>query len=252
MEDTGSGIEFTGVEKRFGSHVALAGLSLRVAPGRVYGLLGPNGAGKSTTIQLAAGLLTCDAGDVRVGGHTLPGGVREARATTAYVSESVSLYPQLSGAENLRLFSGLAGRSLTPAQARECLERAGLAGELHRRRVRTYSKGMRQKVGLAIALAKEARVLLLDEPSSGLDPSASHDLAERVRAAAADGVAILMATHDLFRARATCDEVGLLAAGRLRHHWAGDEVGATDLESVYLETVRSLEAGANAGAATQA
>jgi len=158
-------------------------------------------------------------------------------------SESVALYPHLSGAENLELFSRLSGRRLARGESHTCLERAGLQAEAHDRRVATYSKGMRQKVGLAIALAKNARALVLDEPSSGLDPSASHDLAVRVRELAQEGTAVLMATHDLFRARQTCDRVGLLVHGSLRAEWDAREVQDRDLEAAYLETVSAAGMG---------
>ena len=242
-------IELEDVVMNYGSHRALEGLRLSVQAGQVYGLLGPNGAGKSTTIHLVTGLLQPTAGRIRVGGVDAIQEPAKARDLLAYVPESVALYPHLSGVENLQLFSRLAGRPLDAAECGRCLERAGLQGDAHRRRIETYSKGMRQKVGLAIALAKEARALVLDEPSSGLDPSASHDLAQRVRELASDGVAVLMATHDLFRARETCDTVGLLVRGSLRAEWAADAVKDRDLEAAYLDVV-TAEAGAEPVPAT--
>ncbi len=236
-------IELEDVVMEYGSHRALDGLRLSVREGGVYGLLGPNGAGKSTTIHLVTGLLQPTSGRIHVGGIDAVAQPLEARAGLAYVPESVALYPHLSGIENLQLFSRLAGRRLSAGESRSCLERAGLQASAHARRVDTYSKGMRQKVGLAIALAKDARALVLDEPSSGLDPSASHELAEAVRELASNGVAVLMATHDLFRARETCDTVGLLVQGTLRAEWSADEVKEKDLEAAYLDVVT---AGASA------
>lgn len=230
-------IELEDVVKEYGSHRALDGLRLSVEKGRVYGLLGPNGAGKSTTIHLVTGLIRPTSGRITVGGIDAVANPRQARELLAYVPESVALYPHLSGIENLQLFSRLAGRRLDAGQSRSCLERAGLEADAHSKRIDTYSKGMRQKVGLAIALAKEARALVLDEPSSGLDPSASHELALAVRDLASDGVAVLMATHDLFRARETCDTVGLLVKGSLRAQWAASEVKDRDLEAAYLDVV---------------
>lgn len=231
-------IKLDDVAMEYGAHRALDGLSLAIEENQVYGLLGPNGAGKSTTIQLVAGLLRPTAGQIRVADVDVVAEPTLARSRLAYVSESVALYPHLSGVENLVLFSQLAGKQLGTGEARDCLNQVGLASEHHARRVFQYSKGMRQKVGLAIALAKNARVLVLDEPSSGLDPSASHDLAERVRELATSGVAVLMATHDLFRAKESCDTVGLLVGGRLLREWRGDEVRTTDLEAAYLEAIR--------------
>lgn len=230
-------IELDQVVMEYPGHRALNGLRLSVPAGHVYGLLGPNGAGKSTTINLVTGLIKPTSGSIRVGGVDAVANPEGARNLLAYVSESVALYPHLSGIENLRLFSRLAGRRLNDQECADCLNRAGLQSDAHARRIGTYSKGMRQKVGLAIALAKNAQAIVLDEPSSGLDPSASHDLAERVRELAADGLAVLMATHDLFRAKETCDTVGLLVQGSLRAEWKASEVKDRDLEAAYLDLV---------------
>ena len=243
-------IELENVVMDYPGHRALDGLNLSVPAGRVFGLLGPNGAGKSTTINLVTGLLQPTSGSIRVGGIDAVADPTGARGLLAYVSESVALYPHLTGIENLQLFSRLAGRRLDDAECTACLDRAGLQTSAHKRRIGTYSKGMRQKVGLAIALAKEARAVVLDEPSSGLDPSASHDLAERVRELASDGLAVLMATHDLFRARETCDTVGLLVQGVLRAEWDASEVKDKDLEAAYLDLVTGD--GAKAAAAEAA
>lgn len=237
-------IDLEDVVMEFPGHRALDGLCLSVPAGHVYGLLGPNGAGKSTTINLVTGLLQPTSGRIHVGGIDAVAESARAREILAYVSESVALYPHLSGVENLQLFSRLAGRRLDERESSACLDRAGLQMDAHQRRIGTYSKGMRQKVGLAIALAKEARAVVLDEPSSGLDPSASHDLAERVRELAADGLAVLMATHDLFRARETCDTVGLLVHGVLRAEWDASDVQDRDLEAAYLDLVSDRSAAA--------
>ena len=230
-------IELQDVVMDYGNHRALNGLVLKVEAGHVYGLLGPNGAGKSTTIRLVSGLVRPTSGRITVGGVDAVAQPRKARSHLAYVPESVALYPYLTGIENLQLFSELAGRRLSIGESSSCLQRAGLQPDAHSRRIDTYSKGMRQKVGIAIALAKEARALVLDEPSSGLDPSASHELSEAVRNLASSGVAVLMATHDLFRARETCDSIGLLVRGSLRAEWAAHEVKDRDLEASYLEVV---------------
>jgi ABC-2 type transport system ATP-binding protein len=230
-------IELKDVVMQFPGHCALNDLNLSVSAGHVYGLLGPNGAGKSTTINLVTGLLQPTSGSIHIDGIDVVAEPERARGLLAYVSESVALYPHLTGIENLQLFSKLAGRKLDIPETKACLDRAGLQKEAHARRVSAYSKGMRQKVGLAIALAKEARAVVLDEPSSGLDPSASHDLAVRVRELAAEGLAVLMASHDLFRARETCDTVGLLVRGSLRAEWKASEVKDRDLEAAYLDLV---------------
>ncbi len=161
------------VTKQYATHTAVDGLSLSVAGGEIYALLGPNGAGKTTTINMLLGFIAPDRGTLQIAGRNVADDPAAARANIAYIPEQVQLYPQLSGIENLDYFSRLAGHRLSAADLSAMLTRVGLSSEAATRRAGSYSKGMRQKVGIAIALAKRARVLLLDEPTSGLDPSAS-------------------------------------------------------------------------------
>lgn len=226
------------LHKRFGDHVALRALDLTVAPGEVYALLGPNGAGKTTTINACLGFLQPDGGRVLVDGVDPALDPDGARARLAYIPEQVNLYGQMTGAENLAYFAELGGRTLAASECGSLLAEAGLQPEAHGRRIAGYSKGMRQKVGVAIALAKSARVLLLDEPTSGLDPSASHEFSALVRRLADSGVAVLMATHDLFRARDMSDRVGIMRTGVLRRDLPANEVDAAGLEALYLGEMR--------------
>jgi ABC-2 type transport system ATP-binding protein len=223
------------VGKRFDGQVALSGLDLTLSAGEVYALLGANGAGKSTTLNLLLGFLRPDSGTVRVDGIDPAAEPGEARARIAYLPEQVALYPSLSGAENLAYFAGLAGHRIPPKQITELLTRAGLPGEAHRRRLAGYSKGMRQKVGIAIALAKRARVLLLDEPLSGLDPAAANEVTRLIRQVADEGVAVLLATHDLFRARQVADRIGILRRGEKRAELPGQSLDGVQLEALYLQ-----------------
>lgn len=158
------------------------------------------------------------------------------RRRLLYIPETVALYDELTGYENLDYFARLANvKNRSPARLREALAAAGLASSAFNRRVGHYSKGMRQKVGIALAITKDAKALLLDEPTSGLDPEAStefHDLLVRQRDR---GAAILMATHDLFRAREVATTIGLMQAGRLRRSLDASTVTAGDLENIYLE-----------------
>jgi ABC-2 type transport system ATP-binding protein len=228
-------LEAINLTKKFNSHVAVNQLNLRIAPGEIFALLGPNGAGKTTTINCFLGFLQPDSGEARVNGINVTTDAVAARRQLAYIPEQVALYPRFSGVENLDYFSTLAGRSHTDAELLALLQRAGLPEEAALRRVSTYSKGMRQKVGIALALATEARALLLDEPTSGLDPAASHEFSRVIRKLAADGVAVLMATHDLFRAREDATRVGILREGTLAGEFATNDLKHVDLERLYLE-----------------
>ncbi|MGH9381316.1 MAG: ABC transporter ATP-binding protein [Thermoanaerobaculia bacterium] len=178
-----------------------------------------------------------DGGAARVGDLDVAKQTLKARRLLGYIPEQVNLYDNLTGRENLSYFSELAGERHSPSQLASLLQRAGLPPAAVDRRVGAYSKGMRQKVGVAIALAKRARVLLLDEPTSGLDPKAAHEFSRTLVDLAGDGVAVLMATHDLFRAREVARRVGILREGRLVQELETSGVSHTDLERIYLEQV---------------
>ncbi|WP_438998132.1 ABC transporter ATP-binding protein [Variovorax beijingensis] len=213
-------------------------LDLGVRAGCVYALLGGNGAGKTTTLNVFLGFVQPAFGEVRVAGFSPVREAPQVRRRLAYLPENVALYPYLSGVENLRYFCTLADIALSRTAARGLLERAGLQAPAHDARVSTYSKGMRQKVGLAIADAKEAQAMLLDEPTSGLDPGAANDFAQRIRAAAGNGMAVLMATHDLFNARQVADRIGILKEGRLVAEFDAHTVNHGELEHAYLAHTR--------------
>ena len=235
-------LEARGLTKRFGDHVALDDLDLAVHAGEVLALLGPNGAGKTTTVNLFLGFLAPDAGAALVDGLDVQSDPLGTKRRLAYLPEQVALYPALTGTENLSYFAELAGHRLSAGDLAAALDRAGLQREAHGRRAATYSKGMRQKVGVALALARGARALLLDEPTSGLDPAASAEFSETVRRLAEGGAAILMATHDLFRVRDTATRVAVLVGGRLREEVAGEALRTADLEALYLGHVRTAVA----------
>ena len=229
-------LEARALSKRYGDVEAVAGLDLRVGPSEIYCLLGPNGAGKTTTIHLFLGFIEPTAGSVHVTGLDVAAEPLESKRRLAYIPEQVMLYRNLSGLENLEYFAALGGReSLAPARLADILVGAGLPSDAMQRRVSEYSKGMRQKVGIAIAIAKEADALLLDEPTSGLDPQASNEFSELLGGLRERGVAVLMATHDLFRAKETGTRVGIMRHGRLVTEMSTDEIGHADLERIYLE-----------------
>jgi ABC-2 type transport system ATP-binding protein len=225
--------------KRYASQAppALDTLNLTVAPGEVFCLLGQNGAGKTTTINLFLGFVKPTSGQALINGLNVTAHPQETKQFLAYLPETVMLYPQLTGLENLRFFSALAGFRYDDNELTQCLTLAGLPTPAHRNRVNAYSKGMRQKVGVAIALAKRAKVLLLDEPTSGLDPKASNEFSDILRTLSAGGTAILMTTHDLFRAKEVGTRIGIMREGRLVEIRSTNSLTANELEAIYLRTV---------------
>ena len=222
------------ITRRFGQRTALDGLSLTLKAGEVYALLAPNGAGKTTTLNLILGFLQADSGSIHVCGEAVGKDGVQTRRSIAYLPEQVAIYPELSGVENLRYFSLLASINLDDTTLRRLLTESGLRPEAHDQQARNYSKGMRQKVGIAIAMARDAKLLLLDEPTSGLDPLAASELSGILRAAAGRGVAILMATHDLYRIKECATRVGVLHAGRIEREIDPQTTDYAALEQVYI------------------
>ena len=222
--------------RRFGDTWALRALHLEVAPGEIQCLLGANGAGKTTTINLFLGFLEPTCGAAFVDGKEVARDTQAARASLAYVPEQVSLYPTLTGLENLVYFTRLAGKARRDTRRLEALlDHVELTRSAALMPVERYSKGMRQKVGLAIALAKDARALLLDEPLSGLDPHAANEFCGLLLKLAGTGVAVLMATHDLFRAKEVASRIGIMKGGCLLENLAAAEVSGAQLERIYLD-----------------
>ncbi|MCA3254541.1 MAG: ABC transporter ATP-binding protein [Alphaproteobacteria bacterium] len=198
-----------------GDRRVLDGLSLSVAAGEVYALLGGNGAGKSTTLSALLGFLRPDAGRLAVAGVDPVADADAARARIAYLPENVALYEQLTARENIAYFTALTGAEPAAGTIDAALDAAGLQPEARDRRVAGYSKGMRQKVAIALAVLRDVPVLLLDEPTTGLDPRATADFNALVGTLKARGTAILMVTHDLLGAADCADRIGFLAAGRI-------------------------------------
>ena len=228
-------IEALRLSKTFNGVPAVDALDLTIKPGEVFCLLGANGAGKTTTINLFLNFIPPTAGEARISGLNVVEHPLETKKRLAYIPEQVTLYRNLTGLENLRFFSRLAGASAESDQELiAILGEAGLPEAQARRRVGIYSKGMRQKVGVAITIAKKAEALLLDEPTSGLDPKAANDFSVLITDLARRGVAILMATHDLFRAKETGHRVGIMKHGRLVQVLDTETLSHTDLEQVYL------------------
>ena len=228
-------IETSKLRKAFDDVVAVDDLDLQIKPGEIFCLLGANGAGKTTTINLLLNFIAPTSGEARISGLNVVEHPLETKKRLAYIPEQVMLYRNLTGLENLRFFARLAGAEVeTDRELLGILSQAGLAEEQARRRVGTYSKGMRQKIGIAITIAKRAEALLLDEPTSGLDPKASNDFSVLVTALAKGGVAVLMATHDLFRAKEMGHRVGIMKHGRLVEVLDTAQLNHSDLEQIYL------------------
>jgi len=234
-------LQAVALTRRFGAHTALDSLDLSVDAGEVVCLLGANGAGKTTTLNLMLGFLTPTSGEARVGGQVVHQDPVAARKILGYLPEVVHLYPALTGLETLRYFADLSGQPHpSDAELHRLLEQVSLPQDAHARRVGTYSKGMRQKLGLAIALSKKARALLLDEPLSGLDPKAANELVALVRALTADGHAVLAVTHDIFRAQQMADKIGIMRQGRLVDTVNPREMSAAEIEALYVHHLRDV------------
>ena len=227
-------LEARGLTKRYGDQLALDGLNLSVAAGETLCLLGANGAGKTTTLNLFLGFTTPTAGTAVVDGQVVADDPAAARARLGYVAEVVSLYPSLSGAENLQFFASLAGVEVDQARRDAILSRLRFPDGAINKPAGTFSKGMRQKLGLAIALMKDARAILLDEPLSGLDPAAANDLVTVLRETAASGAALLVSTHDIFRAKEVASRIGIMRHGRLVDMVDPAKLTAAELEQLYL------------------
>ncbi|KPF50872.1 ABC transporter ATP-binding protein [beta proteobacterium AAP121] len=205
----------------YGAQPVLQGLTLQVQPGEIYALLGANGAGKTTTLSLFLGFLQPSAGRVRVQGIDPAADATAARRCLAYIPENVALYEHLSAEENLAYLLQLAGQAAAPEALAQALSAAGLDPAAHGRRVGGFSKGMRQKVAIALALARQVPALLLDEPTSGLDPQACAEFNRLLGRLRERGVAVLMVTHDLLGVAEVADRIGFISGGRLQ-----DEVAA--------------------------
>jgi len=199
---------------RSGTQV-LRGVSFAIESGSIYALLGGNGAGKSTTLLTLLGFLPPESGSATVLDHDVTKQVSRLRQQISYLPEAATLYPHLSAYENLEYFLDLARKNTTRAQLDRALDEVRLQDESRARHMANYSKGMRQKVAIALAILRETPVLLLDEPTSGLDPIAIDEFNALVRELARLGKTVLMVTHDVYGACQVADRIGLLRDGQL-------------------------------------
>lgn len=228
-------LEARNLTKQYGNFTALNNLLLKVNPGEIYCLLGANGAGKSTTINLFLGFIKPTGGDAIINGLKVSENQLATKRFITYIPENLNLYPALTGLENLDYFCSLSRVRYSKTELEALLADAGLQPDFIHRHVSSYSKGMRQKVGIALAIAKKAKVLLLDEPTSGLDPKASNDFGDLLQQMKNRGVATLMATHDLFRAKEAGTHMGIMKHGSLQESFTTSEVTMEELEKLYLK-----------------
>ena len=204
------------LRKRFGALAAVDGVGFEIAAGETYGLLGPNGAGKTTTVSMICGLLDMDGGEVLVAGRRMDGSATDAKAAIGYVPQELALYNDLTGRENLRFFGrlyGLGGDGL-----KQRTERAlGVVGLTERAadRVDHYSGGMKRRLNFAAGLLHEPKLLVLDEPTVGVDPQSRNAILESVEALAGQGLAVLYTTHYMEEAERLCDRVGIIDQGKI-------------------------------------
>ncbi len=209
-------LECHGLRRRFGDLVAVDDVSFSIEPGETYGLLGPNGAGKTTTISMIAGLLEPDAGHVAVAGQPMTTRTVQAKSAIGYVPQELAIYPDLSGSENLVFFARLYGMSRTQARSRaaEVLDLIGLADRA-RDETKTYSGGMKRRLNIGLGLLNHPKLMILDEPTVGVDPQSRNAILESVAGMSGSGLAVLYTTHYMEEAERLCDRVGIIDHGKL-------------------------------------
>ncbi|HPI76211.1 MAG TPA: ABC transporter ATP-binding protein [bacterium] len=220
------------------SVLAVDHLDLNIHSGEIFCMLGANGAGKTSTLMLILGFSDPTEGSVEICGIDVNKNPLEAKKHVAYVSENVQLYGNFTARQNLDFFTKLAGRKdATDEDYKNVLLRTGLAEEAHKRKVKGFSKGMRQRLGIAIAIMKQAKLILLDEPTSGLDPKGGMEFLRLIDDMRKEGCGILMTTHDIFRAKEIADRVGIMSSGNLVRVLEKEEVEKSDLEDLYLQYI---------------
>ena len=227
-------IETTGLTKRYGAATAVDSISFTVGRGEIFGLLGPNGAGKTTTILMLLGLTEITTGAVSVLGHDPVREPLEVKRRVGYLPDTVGFYDYMTAVDNLRYTAALIGIPSAERTARieEALDRVGLP-DVGNQRVGTFSRGMRQRLGLAEILMKDVSIAILDEPTSGLDPHATSELLDMIRGLKRDGVAVLLSSHLLERVQSVCDRVALFNAGRIALMGSVPELAAQVLGGGY-------------------
>jgi ABC-2 type transport system ATP-binding protein len=240
----GAVIAADGLTKRYGKTNAVDNISFALRKGEVFGLLGPNGAGKTTTILMLLGLTEISAGKVSVLGFDPARAPLKVKQRVGYLPDSVGFYDSLTAVENLAYTAKLMGLDLAERTQRisDALVRVRLADVAHKR-VSTFSRGMRQRLGLAEILMKDAAIAILDEPTSGLDPQATLELLDIIRGLKREGVSVLLSSHLLDRVQSVCDRVALFQKGRIVLIGTVGELGRKILGGGYAVEVEAQGAG---------
>jgi len=221
--------------------LALDALNLEIKEGEIFFLLGANGAGKTTTINLFLNFIEPTGGKALINGIDVTKEPLESKKFVSYVSENVMLYGNFTARQNLDFFAKLGGKpNLTREDYYMRMREVGLQEEAFEKKVKTFSKGMRQKVGLTIAIIKDAPNILLDEPTAGLDPKAAAELMQIMVNLKRQGKSILMCTHDIFRAKSIADRVGIMKEGRLVMVRTREEFLEDDLEKIYMDYMQEM------------
>jgi ABC-2 type transport system ATP-binding protein len=233
-------IEVKGLTKRYDTAIAVKGVTFSIAAGEIFGLLGPNGAGKTTTILMLLGLSEISSGSARVFGHDPAREPLAVKRRVGYLPDSVGFYDHLTAADNLHYTARLIGIPAAERRKRivDALARVGLR-EVADKKVGAFSRGMRQRLGLAEIVMKDARIAILDEPTNGLDPQASVELLDLIRALKASGVSILLSSHLLDRVQSVCDRVALFNAGEIALMGTVAELGRQVLGGGYTVEVEA-------------
>jgi len=236
-------IQINELTKRYEDGVlALDHVTYTIQPGEIFCLLGANGAGKTTTVNILLDFIRPTEGQASINGHDCNKFPLEAKKYVSYVSENVQLYGMFTARQNLRFFAELGGRKdLKNQELDNVMRSVGLPEKALTMRLKNYSKGMRQKLGIAIALIKDPPAIIMDEPTSGLDPKSANEFLDQLRKLRERGKAILMTTHDIFRAKQIADRVGIMKQGRLVAVRERADFRHADLEEIYLTEMEAAE-----------
>lgn len=236
-------IEINELTKRYEDGVlALDHATYTIQPGEIFCLLGANGAGKTTTVNILLDFIQPTEGRASINGHDCNKFPLEAKKYVSYVSENVQLYGMFTARQNLRFFAELGGKKgLENRELDNVMRLVGLPERALTMRLKNFSKGMRQKLGIAIALIKDPPAIVMDEPTSGLDPTSANEFLDQLRKLRERGKAILMTSHDIFRAKQIADRVGIMKQGRLVAVRKKQDFKHADLEEIYMREMQAAE-----------